>query len=166
MPSQRGAKMKTGLKISSVLAISLGILSGISGCSSMPGSSVSGEDIAPTGPTVMNVRTEPSTVELNRELRPFQKPEILADVKDFGAKVEKVTLKFTHVPIQVPMKNVGGTTWRAELSQEQLKMLAVSGKTIKYDTLVEAQDEKGRIGMSSSPTTVAIKAPDLSRRTT
>src|SRR4051812_22527482 len=110
-----------------------------SSCSSMPGQSESGREIASTGPTIMNAHAEPSTVELNRNLKPTRTPEILADVKDFRSKVTDVKLKFMHVPIQIPMKNIGGTTWRAELSPRQLQMLAVSGKTIKYDATIIAK---------------------------
>jgi hypothetical protein len=59
------------------------------------------------------------------------------------------------------MQKVGGTTWRAELSQRQLQMMAVSGKTIKYDATVIAKNDKGQTTESSSPITLAIKAPEV-----
>lgn len=142
----------------------VGSLIALNGCSSPLGKGdISGQDIARNGPAVLNVHTYPATVELTRKLQPVQKPEIVADVKDFGASISKVTLKFNHVPIQIPMKNIGGTTWRAELSNEQIKTLAVSGKTINYDATVEATDTKGLMGVSSSPVTVAIKTPSMTR---
>ena len=122
----------------------------------------SAKDIAQRGPTVMNARTEPSTVELNRELKPFQKSEILADVKDFDSTISKVTVKFTQVPVQIPMTNIGGSTWRAEISPSQLKSLAVSGKTMKYEAQIEARNEKGQVAIARDPITVSVKTPDLS----
>ncbi len=137
-----------------------------SNCSSLSGQTESGKEIASTGPTILNAHSDPSTVELNRDLQPKKTPEILADVKDFRSKVTDVQLKFTHIPLQVRMENIGGTTWRAELTPQQLQMLAVSGKTIKYDASIVAKNARGQVSESPSTVTVAIKAPDLSTSST
>lgn len=135
-----------------------------SGCSSGPfASSESGKDIAQTGPTVLNARSEPGTIELNRDLKTNTPAEILADVKDFQSKISDVRLQFLSVPLEIAMQNIGGTTWRAQLNPEQLQMLAVSGKTIKYDANIIARDIDGHSNMAKSPIQVAIKAPDLSK---
>jgi len=147
-----------------LVLIAVGAIFVASGCSSMPGQTESGKELAAQGPTILNVRAEPSsTIELNRSLKPLQSAEILADVKDFRSKVQNVQLKFLHVPIQVPMENIGGTTWRAQLTPEQLRMLAVSGKTIKYDANIVATNEQGQAASSSSPITIGVKAPELAQ---
>lgn len=136
-----------------------------SGCSTLTGKE-SGKQIAATGPTVINVRAEPSTIEMNHNLQPLTSAEILADVKDFHSKVSSVTLRFTDVPLQVAMENIGGTTWRANLTKSQLQMLAVSGKTITYDANVVAKNASGQSAISRAPVTVAIKTPEIAGTTT
>jgi hypothetical protein len=154
---------KPNLNFIQVLLISVGSLVALNGCSSMPGTTESSKDLSSTGPTILNAHLDPSTVELNRNLQPEKTPEIIADVKDFRSKITSVILKFKHVPMQVPMENIGGTTWRATLTPEQLQTLAVSGKTINYDTTIIARNQEGQVVESSSPITIAIKAPDLSQ---
>jgi hypothetical protein len=150
-----------------LVMLGTGALLAASGCASAPGQSTeSGKEIAATGPTVMNVHLEPSTIELNRQLQPMRRAEITADVKDFSSRITDVNLRFIHVPITVPMTNIGGTTWRAELSPQQLQTLAVSGKTIAYDAVIEAKDEKGQVGTSAQPLSVAVKSPDISQNAT
>ena len=127
----------------------------------MPWQSESGEQIATTGPTVLNAHTEPGTFMLNRQLRADQTNKVVADVKDFTSKVSSVELSFNEIPITVPMKNVGGTTWVAELSPAQLKRLAVSGKTMNYEARVEAKDEAGKIATSKGPVEVSIQTPEV-----
>jgi hypothetical protein len=155
--------MKTSVKSLSQLSIVVTAALFTYGCSSLPGST-SGKDIssAGSGPTVVNARVTPSTIELNRNMQPMTPAEILADVKDFQSPVKEVKLRFLHVPLQIPMERVSGTTWRAILTPEQLQMLAVSGKTITYEATVIARDERGQTSVSQSPITVAIKAPDVS----
>lgn len=135
-----------------------------SSCSTIQGKE-SGEKIASSGPTVLFARTQPGTIELDRDLVPIQSAQVLADVKDFKSKITDVKLQFQNVPLEVPMENIGGTTWRAVLSPRQLELLAVSGKTIKYDAQVVARNEEGQVGMSEKPVQVAIKAPDISKKT-
>src|SRR5690349_7181944 len=79
----------------------IGSLILLNACSSLTnGSDLSGKEIVPNGPTVLNVHSNPSTVELTHNFQPVQKPEVLADVKDFGSNIAKVTLRFNHIPIQ------------------------------------------------------------------
>ena len=132
------------------------------GCSSMGGTH--GSEIAATGPTVLNVRVNPDQVELNQSLQPMKPVEIVADVKDFTSKVADVRLRFVHAPIEVKMRNIGGSTWMAQLTPEQLKMLAVSGQIMKYDANIVARDEDGMVATSRAPVTIAIKAPELPAR--
>jgi len=126
----------------------------------MPGAGTSGREIAAKGPTVLNERVVPKTVELNRKLQPAQAPEIVADVKDFDSRVTNVRLRFLHVPLEVPMTNISSTTWRATLSSKDLQKLAVAGETMTYEAEIVARDEKGQVA-TSKPLTVAIKSPDV-----
>ena len=119
--------------------------------------------MASSGPTVVDAKTNPGTFELSSDFKPTQTATIVADVKDFTAKVTDVNLRFLHVPMEIPMQNIGGTTWRAQLSSEQLKTLAVGGQTIKYDVNVVAKDEDGMTAVSKEPINIAVKAPDLSK---
>jgi hypothetical protein len=153
--------MKTKSHIIQIILIAVGAVFAANGCSSM--GKTESKELSSSGPTVMNARAEPSTVELNRNLQPIQDSEILADVKDFRGKVTDVRLKFVHVPVTIPMENIGGTTWRAKLSPQQLRSLAVSGKTISYDANIVARNDQGQTATSSSTVSVAVKAPELSR---
>lgn len=140
-------------------------IASISSCSSVIGTGgPSDKEISARGPTVLYVRAEPGTIELNRDLRPLEPAEVLADVKDFRDKVTEVKLRFINVPMEIPMENVGGTTWRARLTPEQLKKLAVSGQTIKYETEVVAKNSQGLTATSEKPAIVAIKTPEISGR--
>jgi len=121
----------------------------------------SGEDIAARGPTVVDVRSNPKTIELTGSSQP--QAEVLADVKDFNVKVSDVRLRFLHVPLELPMEHVEGSTWRAKLSRNQLERLAVSGQTTKYEANVIARNTKGEITVSEKPVTIAIKAPQAVR---
>ena len=132
-------------------------------CSSMPGQSESSQNLSANGPTILNARTQPGTIELNTALQPNQPAEILADVKDFNSTITDVKLRFVHVPLELPMKNIGGTTWRAQLSPKQLQLLAVSGKTMKYDANIIAKNEAGQTAVSGEPVTVAVKTPEVAK---
>jgi len=146
-------------------AVSLILLTGaMSSCSSgFLSKGDKAENISQTGPTVSFARFDPSTVEMNGALQALKPAEILADVKDFNSKVTDVKAQFTNVPIEIAMQNIGGTTWRGELTTEQLQMLAVSGKTIKYDANIIAKDDHGVSVQTQKSFEVAIKAPDLAR---
>ncbi|HUP58126.1 MAG TPA: hypothetical protein VM598_11780 [Bdellovibrionota bacterium] len=134
-------------------------------CSSLGGKTASDEQLSSQGPTILNARVSPSPIELNTQLQPTQQVEILADVKDFNANINDVRLRFVNVPLEVPMKNVGGTTWRATLSPKQLQMLAVSGKTMEYQANVIAKNEAGEVAVGSDPLMVAVNTPDLAKDT-
>jgi len=132
-----------------------------SGCSSSPLSSrTGGEELSQTGPTVLNARTEPGTFEVTRTLKPIQTPNILADVKDMTAVIATVRILFNNAPITVPMQRVAGTTWRATLTQEQIKRLAVSGQTMKYNASIVATNSKGRQSQSAS-VSILVRAPEI-----
>jgi len=126
----------------------------------------SGQDLARTGPTVLNARVNPSTIELNRNMQPSQAPEILAEVKDFNSKITEVKLRFIHAPMEISMQNVGGTTWKATLSPEQVKALAVGGQTMRYEANIIARNEDGDMSVSSDPVEVAVKTPDMGSQAT
>src|SRR4051812_15793275 len=77
-------RMKTQAHILSLFSILIGSSFIINGCSSMPGQSTSGKEVASTvGPSILNPRVEPSTIELDSKLQPVTTAEVLADVKDF-----------------------------------------------------------------------------------
>ncbi|HLD98990.1 MAG TPA: hypothetical protein VJB59_01960 [Bdellovibrionota bacterium] len=133
----------------------------LAGCSGMGSKSESGKELSASGPTIMNARTVPSTIELNKSLQPAQSPEILADVKDFSSTVSDVRVRFIHVPLEIPMTNIGGTTWRATLTPQQLRQLAVSGQTMQYDVNVIARNQKGQSITSQEPISLAVKTPEL-----
>jgi len=138
----------------------------LSGCSTTPvTSNIIEAKVTPTGPTVLNARSTPSTVELDNNLLAKQNPQILADVKDFSAPVYKVTARFTDVPIEVEMQKLQGTTWEATLTSEQVKKLAISGRSVKYRADVIATDDQGRSATSAEPIQIIIIAPDLARTT-
>lgn len=118
-------------------------------------------ELSQNGPTVLNARAEPGVVVLNRDLLPNRPAEVLADVKDFKSNILDVRLKFEDVPMEVPMQNIGGTTWRAELTPQQLQQLAISGKTVKYAATVVARNTKGETTTGSEPIYVAVRTPDL-----
>ena len=113
------------------------------------------------GPSVGQGRTEPGIVEINREFQPLRPAQVFADIKDYTSKISEVSLQFAGVPLEVPMENIGGSTWRAQLTPRQLEMLSVSGRTIHYEANVVARDEDGKVGSTRTPIEVAIKTPDL-----
>jgi hypothetical protein len=113
------------------------------------------------GPAIIESHSEPRTIELNRNFQPMHPSTVVADVKDFTAKIEAVTLRFEAIPMEIPMENLGGTLWRAELTQRQLELLAVTGKTIRYEAHVIARNAEGKVGRTPVPVEVAIKAPSI-----
>ncbi len=133
------------------------------GCSSMPGASKSGEDLAASGPTVVNTRANPETVELDRNYNAKTGAEVITEVKDFSAKVVDVKLRFVNAPVEIPMQHVSGTTWRATLTSGQLKTLGVGNQTTQHEATVIARDSSGAVAKSKTPVQISIKGPDLSR---
>lgn len=138
------------------------MLSIASGCATMRGES-SGKDLsqANSGPTVVYAKTEPGTIELNRNFQPARPAEVVADIKDFTGKITDVKLQFANIPLEIPMENIGGSTWRAQFTPRQLEMLAVSGRTTRYEANVIARNNEGKTTMSKNPVEVAVKAPEL-----
>jgi hypothetical protein len=144
---------------SSTLALAILFLLLSAGCSSGPELTRS----EPGAPTILTTRSNPGTIELNRDLQPIQTPVVQADVKDFKSQVTEVTLEFANIPVTLPMKRVNGDTWEAELDDRVLEMMAVSGQVTKYDAKVIAKNADGKIGLSDNPVEIAIKAPQLAR---
>ena len=120
-----------------------------------------GKELASTGPTVITARSNPKTIELNRNLQSNGPAEIVADIKDFTSNVTDVKVRFVRVPMEITMTHVRGTTWKAELSPQQLKTLAVAGETMSYEANIVARDKAGAIGVSSEPVDVVVRTPEL-----
>jgi hypothetical protein len=114
---------------------------------------------ASRGPVIINPHSAPDKIELNRFLQARQPQQFLADIKDFSAPVTEARLQLANTGIVVPLERVGGTTWRGELSSQQIKQLAISGKTIQYEGRVIARDQNGVVGTSKDPVQIAIAAP-------
>jgi hypothetical protein len=132
-----------------------------SGCSTIKGGK-SSEELAQTGPTVVQVKTEPSTIKLDTSLNPVQAASVYADVKDFSAPVEDVRLRFIHVPLELKMHQLSGSTWEANLPADALKKLAVSGQTMRYQADIIARDSQGHVATTKNPVDIAVKAPEAS----
>lgn len=130
----------------------------VSGCSTINPGNAQNLAGGKEGPAVIAVRAEPRVVELNRDFQPMHPTAVMADVKDFTSKIEAVILRFEGIPLEIPMENLGGTLWRAELTQRQLELLAVTGKTIRYEAHVIARNAEGKEGKTPVPVEVAIKA--------
>jgi hypothetical protein len=134
----------------------------IAGCSSSEkATDPATPEFADKGPTVLNVVTQPGVVELDQNFQPAQRTMITADIKDFNHEVTDVRLRFREIPLELPMIKVGGTTWRAELSANQLQQLAISGKTVRYTADVMAWNDQGDSNQSERPISVSVKGPDI-----
>jgi hypothetical protein len=149
--------MKNKVVLGSVLAV-VGLWAG---CSTLRGGT-SGNELAASGPTVIDAKAQPSTFEVNRKLQPISDAQVLAEVKDFNGKVTQVHLRFRNAPIDIAMKQLNSSAWEAELTPDQLKELAVNGTTMNYQANVIATDSKGKVAMGESPVTISVKAPDMS----
>lgn len=130
----------------------------VAACSSMGGAR-SGGELSATGPSIVEVRTEPGTFELSPSWDPVAPAKIVAQVKDFTSNIQDVRLRFNKVPLQIVMTRMGGTSWEATLSPQQLQTLAVGGKTMRYEANVIARNEDGLITVSPDPVQVRVKAP-------
>jgi hypothetical protein len=155
------------IRFSSTASLLMCVVTGFTlftGCSSAsknhesPGKAI---ELSSEGPTVLNARSEPQVITLNRDLQPNRPGEVIADVKDLKSPVTDVKVQFKDLPLEVPMERVGGSTWRAELTPQQIQMLAVSGKTVKYKATVIAKDDQGVTAQSHETIEVAVQAPDL-----
>jgi hypothetical protein len=156
----KGIMKKNNLLINSAkITSTIGIFALVSSCSTFEGNRKNSEDIASSGPTVLNAKADPATIDMNMNLQPKQNALIFADVKDFNSPVQNVHVRFMHVPIDLPMKQIAGTTWEAELSTQQLRQLAVSGQTIKYQATVIAMNKNGQTATSPAPISISIETP-------
>lgn len=142
-----------------------GILGGIALVACVSGCGTSDKDLRERqaqGPMIINPRSNPETIELNRYMQPKEPHEFLAEVKDFTAKVTDVRLRFKDAPLEIPMERVGGSTYRAELSTDQVRKLGVSGETIEYEAEVVARNERGQEVVSDDELEFEVKAPEIS----
>jgi hypothetical protein len=151
--------MKTSKPLIRVL-IPLAALLSASACSTFKKETAKSEsNLSQSGPNVINARTNPSVIELNNQWQATGPAEVLAEVKDFTSEVQDVKLRFLRAPLEIPMQKVNGTTWRAQLTPEQLKTLAVGGETMKYEANIVARNADGQIAVSPDTVNVAISAP-------
>jgi hypothetical protein len=151
--------MKTLKIIKTISPILVGMsLVAVSGCSSI--GSKSADDLAYSGPTVLESRAEPATFELNKNLEPKTDTQVVATVKDFNSKITDVRLRFTRVPITIALKKGEGDEWVGNVPKKDLKELAVSGHTMRYDATIVAKNKDGLVATSKSPLTIYVKAPD------
>jgi hypothetical protein len=152
--------MKTPISLS--LLATLGAIIGIaSGCSSVGSKNVSPQELNQPGPTVVNPRVSPDVVKLNDRLQPLQQVQVYADVKDIQSPVTGVQLRFVEVPFEVQLRNIGGTTWQANISPDLLRKLAVGSQTVTYNANIYAEAQNGTVGVSKSPVQIKVSAPDL-----
>lgn len=115
-----------------------------------------------SGPKIVNVRSTPETISLNRYLQPTEPHQFLVDVQDMRADVTNVWVRFENAPIQLELQNLGGTTWRGALTSEHLRRLAVSGKTIEYRANIIARNERGQtVQTSKTPIEIKVDAPEF-----
>jgi hypothetical protein len=134
-----------------LLAVSWG------GCAHNKGVDIQRE--AAKGPVIINPRSEPGTVELNRFLQPKQPQQFFAEIQDFAAPVTDAKLQLNGTSIEVPMEKIGGTTWRGELSSDQLKRLAISGQKMEYQARMIARDQNGTLASSPEMINIKVAAP-------
>lgn len=138
-----------------------------SGCAGLFSShDKSSDELSAIGPTVIEARSNPKTIELDGNLQPIGGADVLAEIKDFNSNVSNATLEFVDVSLQVPMQHVAGTTWRGTLTQEQLKKLAVTGQTMHYEANISAVNERGQTAVTPKPVPIIVTAPDLAKLAT
>jgi hypothetical protein len=155
---ERGMKhFKTVVKSLPPIALIVSLMM-LGSCAS---SSKNGQEIAVSGPTVLDAKTTPGTFQLNQNLEPVSRTQVMASVKDFQNKVTDVRVRFLHVPLEMPMKQVSPSTWVAELAPNQLKQLAVNGHTMRYEANIIARDNAGQTAVSKQPIEIAVSAPDI-----
>jgi hypothetical protein len=144
------------MKLTKIVLVTAFAMAVGAGCAS------SGKDLAEQaskGPVVIEPRSNPETVELNKFLQPKQPQQFFAEIQDFSAPVTEARVKIEGTQIELPMSKVGGTTWRAELTTEQLKRLAISGKKMEYEANVVARNQNGVSASSAKPFKLKISAP-------
>jgi hypothetical protein len=155
--------MKQWTMMAVVCAVGATAMVGCSTAKQITGAEKSAEQVVSSGPVVLQPRVNPGTIELNRDLQPNERPEVLVEVKDFKAPVNNVELRFLEVPMNIRMRHVGGTTWRAELPSGLIQNLAVNNQTTTYRANIYAMDENGSVGVLREPFQIAVKGPDLSQ---
>ena len=159
LPLHLSVAMKT-IQLFPILGILTSLCVMSSACSTLKGEK-SAANISTTGPTVVSAKSQPSTFELDRQMQPTSGADVVAEVKDYSSNIAEVNLRFIHVPMTVPMTHIGGTTWSAHFTPEQLKVLAVGGQTIAYDANVIARNEDGQTAVGADTVKIAVKTPDL-----
>lgn len=157
-------KNSTGLSATQWLVPLIALSLTSAACSGLGKKGKSGEELAATGPTVVTARANPETIELNKNFQTMNPAEIVAEVKDFSSKVTEVRVRFVRVPMEVQMQNIGGSTWRAQLTPQQLRTLAVGGETMTYEANIVARNEEGLVAISRQPVDIVVKAPDLAQK--
>jgi hypothetical protein len=116
---------------------------------------------ASRGPVILNPRSNLNTVELNRFLQAKQPQQFFAEIQDFNSPVVEAKIRMAGTAIEIPMEKIGGTTWRAQLSDDQLKHLAISGQKMEYKASVIARDQNGAVASSKDPISVTVTAPQF-----
>ncbi|OFZ18615.1 MAG: hypothetical protein A2X94_01605 [Bdellovibrionales bacterium GWB1_55_8] len=134
----------------------------VTGCSTIRGEkSGSGEELAASGPTVVDVQVQPETVELNQQNQLNAPAAVVAQVQDIRSDVTNVTIRFLNAPVELPMEHVSGTSWRAEIPTETVQRLAINNQTTTYQANIYARNADGEVGVSREPIDIAIKAPNV-----
>jgi len=113
-----------------------------------------------SGPSISGMRSEPRVIELTSDYQPMHPSEVLANVSDPGSRITQVLLRFEGIPMEIPMENLGGYLWRAELTQRQLEVLAVHGQTVRYEARIVATNAEGQETRTDEPVDVQVKTPD------
>ncbi len=144
--------------VGTALPLALCVVLTSSGCSTVKGGK-SAEELSRTGPTIVQTKTEPSTIQLSTTLTPNQPANVYADVKDFTSPVQDVRLRFVHVPLELKMHPLSGSTWQATIPNDALKKLAVSGQTMRYQADVIPRDADRHVDTTQKPIDIAVKAP-------
>jgi hypothetical protein len=158
------------LKKAGLSLIVVSSLIGVFGCSSAP---TANEQAKTSPPVVVNPRVEPQKVNLSEDFKASRPVDVLADVKSFDSPVTSVSLRlyfspeteqrvrFFKNPVEVPMKKVEGTTWRARLTADELRSLAISGQSLKYQGQVVAKNSNDQITMSGQSVELTVQAPPV-----
>jgi hypothetical protein len=154
------------------IALSLMLIS--AGCSSAPSSCQKNQaSVAAPAPVIIHPRAIPEKVALTENLEISQPIEVYADIKSFNSNLDQVklrlsfspetqqNLRFFKTPVEVSMKKVNGSTWKAELGNNELKKLGINGETLKYEGHILAQNDKGQVTISKDPIELIIQTPPV-----
>lgn len=135
-----------------------------SGCAAIQGGK--SPESSATGPTVVETRVEPGTVELNQDMKLNEPAMVVAQIQDLKSEVTQVTLRFLNAPVELPMEHVAGTAWRAQIPEQTAQRLAINDQTTKYEANVYARNADGEVGVSREPVEISIKAPKVAKAQT